>query len=440
MNSRNLFWILVLALFGVMMVSPGVHSSWIFLGLIMAGFLLLYAATQSGDSAENDASAVEPQPDSGEEESLDAIAGKVLKLNGRKAKDGVLAYEGSLQVEAQEAIKVLDLSLNEMNRHFWIESIDGGETRLVILPEGTGKEVQEAKRTVPNLSLHWGLLLATFVTTTWAGASHQGINLFESPGRFTAGLPYAFGLMLILGAHELGHYLTARRYGMDVTPPYFIPVPFALGTFGAFISMKTLPSSRRNLFDVAVAGPLAGLAFAIPALLIGLPMSTLVEGGGEVGMMGGGASLGSSVLLAVLAKISLGADLSSAHSVILHPLAFAGWLGLLLTAFNLIPIGQLDGGHISYALFGGRKASGISVFAMVALFILALFVWPGLLFFAILVFLIAGRKGAPPQDDVTPLGNARRNLGYAVFVLLLVIVVPLPHGLYESFGLHCPYV
>lgn len=442
MNLRSLFWIVALVLFGAMMVSPGFHSSWVFLILMTLGFLLLFAMTQSGDSVESECgSATEARmSNAGDAESLDALAEQILELDGRRAKDDVFSYEGSLRIEAAEAIEMLGPPLNEMKRHFWIESIAADETRLVILPEGTGKEEQEAKRTAPNLALHWGLLVATFATTTWAGAAHQGVNLVENPSGIFAGVPYAFGLLLILGAHELGHYLTAKRYGMDVTPPYFIPVPFALGTFGAFISMKTPPSSRRNLFDVAVAGPLAGLVFAIPALLIGLPLSTLLEGGGDVGMMGSGANLGSSMLLAVLAKLTLGAEISSAHNVILHPLAFAGWLGLLLTAFNLIPIGQLDGGHVSHALFGGRKASGVSTFAMIALFLLALFVWPGLLFFAILVFLVASRRGLPPRNDVTSLDSTRRWLGYAVFVLLLLIVLPVPHAWYESFGLHCPYV
>ena len=156
--------------------------------------------------------------------------------------------------------------------------------------------------------------------------------------------------------------------------------------------------------------------------------------------MGGGTSLGSSILLATLAKLALGSELAATHVVRLHPLAFAGWLGLFVTALNLLPIGQLDGGHIAHALFGGRGARTLSRFAMGAVFLLALFVWPGLLFFAILVFFLAGRTGVPPRNDVVPLSLSRRLLGYGAMVLLLLIALPLPHPLYESFGLHCPYL
>lgn len=126
--------------------------------------------------------------------------------------------------------------------------------------------------------VHWCLFALTVLTTIWAGAAQQGVNLLREPERFAAGLPYAIGLLGILGVHELGHYFAARWHGMRVTPPFFIPVPFGLGTFGAFIQMRSPAEDRRALFDVAVAGPLAGLAIAVPALWLGLQTSTVVEG------------------------------------------------------------------------------------------------------------------------------------------------------------------
>ena len=141
-----------------------------------------------------------------------------------------------------------------------------------------------------------------------------------------------------------------------------------------------------------------------------------------------------------MAKLSVGTEMAASHTVQLHPLAFAGWLGLLLTALNLLPIGQLDGGHIAQTLFGGIRANWISRLAMLGLFLLALFVWPGLLFFAILVFFVAGRTGIPPRNDLEPIHGFRRALGYGAFALLLLIVLPLPHALFTEFGLHCPYV
>lgn len=285
------------------------------------------------------------------------------------------------------------------------------------------------------------LCALTVVTTTWAGAAHQGVDLLREPGRFAVGLPYALGLLAILGVHEFGHYFVARRHRIRVSLPYFIPVPFALGTFGAFIGMRSAPQSRRALFDVAVAGPLAGLAVAIPALLIGLRSSAVVAASADPagGMMHGGTSVGSSVLLAVLAKLSLGPALLDGHLLQLGPLAFAGWLGLMVTALNLLPIGQLDGGHIARAMFGPRAADTIGSVAMWTLLLLGLFVWPGLLMWAVLVFFIAGR-GAPPSDDLTPLTPARRGLGYAAFAILALILAPLPHTLWGTAGLHCPYM
>jgi membrane-associated protease RseP (regulator of RpoE activity) len=285
------------------------------------------------------------------------------------------------------------------------------------------------------------LFALTIVTTTWAGAAHRGVDLLREPARFGVGLPYALGLLLILAFHEFGHYFMARRHGIRVTLPYFIPVPFALGTFGAFIKMRSPAEDRRALFDVAVAGPLAGLLVAIPALLIGLRSSviTAATDAAAGGMMQHGASVGSSVLLAFLAKLSLGPALLEGHVLQLSPLAFAGWLGLLVTALNLLPIGQLDGGHIARAMFGSRAGATIGSVAMWTLLLLGVFVWPGLLMWAIIVFFIAGR-GAPPLNDLTPLSPSRRWLGYAAFAILAVIVAPLPHKLWSAAGIHCPYM
>jgi hypothetical protein len=287
--------------------------------------------------------------------------------------------------------------------------------------------------------VHWLLFALTVATTTWAGAAHQGVNLWREPARLFTGLPYSLTLMAILGVHELGHYFTARHHGIRVTPPYFIPVPMALGTFGAFIQMRSPIENRRALFDVAVAGPLAGLAVAIPALLIGLRTSTIVTGDASVAPMMGGTSAGSSLLFALLAKLSIGSSLEYGHVLHLSALAFAGWLGLLVTALNLLPIGQLDGGHIAYAMFGHRIGTVVSTVAMWSLLLLAIFVWPGLTMWAILIFFIAG-SAVPPLNDLTPLTPARTGLGYATFAILLLILMPLPHALWSAAGLHCPYL
>ena len=309
---------------------------------------------------------------------------------------------------------------------------------IVLVPQPTDKAA------IAPHARPWNLLLfaLTIVTTTWAGAAHRGVDLLREPARLGVGLPYALALLLILAFHEFGHYFMARRHGIRVTLPYFIPVPFALGTFGAFIKMRSPAEDRRALFDVAVAGPLAGLLVAIPALLIGLRSSVIVAATDPAagGMMQHGASVGSSVLHDLFCKkLSLGPALLEGHVLQLSPLAFAGWLGLLVTALNLVPIGQLDGGHIARAMFGGRAGETIGSVAMWTLLLLGLFVWPGLLTWAIIVFFIAGR-GAPPLNDLTPLTPERRWLGYAAFAILALIVAPLPHTLWGAAGIHCPYM
>ncbi len=213
----------------------------------------------------------------------------------------------------------------------------------------------------------------------------------------------------------------------------------ALGTFGAFIQMRSPTENRRALFDVAVAGPLAGLAVAIPALLVGLQTSTIVPGDVSALPTMSGTSAGSSALFALLAKTSIGPALEYGHALQLSPLAFAGWLGLLVTALNLLPIGQLDGGHIAYAMFGHRIGTVVSTVAMWSLLLLAVFVWPGLTMWAILIFFIAG-TAVPPLNDLTPLTPGRTVLGFATFAILLLILMPLPHTLWSAAGLHCPYL
>ena len=189
-----------------------------------------------------------------------------------------------------------------------------------------------------------------------------------------------------------------------------------------------------------MAGPLAGLVFAVPALIIGLGLSDVVPMSDASGIFGNSLDLGSSLLLMVLAKLSITGALTEGHTLLLHPLAYAGWLGLLVTAFNLLPIGQLDGGHMAHAIFGPVGAHRLSILASGALLLLAIFVWPGLLFFAVLVILFAGTRDVPSADDVTSLSVGRKWLGYATFAILLLILLPVPHKLFAGIGIPCPYL
>lgn len=438
----SILWILCLAIPLVFLLTAsggGMHSMlWMWIILLLCFYMIASMAVASRTSSRTDQ---EVMVDDGvrmipEGEQPPAIA-SVMDVRVATRQQGVGLFRGRLNMPADEALKKLESELGE-NAVPLIQQDDELGTAIVLMNRPT----EEATLERPTRTwLHWLLFALTFVTTTYAGALHQGVNLWEQPGAFTVGLPYSIGLLLILGVHELGHYFTAKHHGLNVTPPFFIPIPFALGTFGAFIQMKSPTRNRRALFDVAVAGPLAGLVVAIPALLIGLQSSEVLPPETEVagGMLGHGTSAGSSILFALLSKIALGEQLQDGYLVQLSPLGFAGWLGLFITALNLMPIGQLDGGHMARAMFGRRVGETIGSVAMWSLFLLAIFVWPGLLFFALFIFFIAGR-GTPPLNDITPISSGRQWVGYATFVILAMILIPLPHKFWQAADIYCPYL
>ena len=435
--SRLLLVLLLLMPFIVLFLAPAspplAVGVWFWLALLVCFWLIAAVAgmpkaepTRAEQSRPRMLSQIE-QPDAVKE---------VMSVNlATEDVNGVRMFRGRLRLSAASAYDRLKRAFSGQSVPL-LQQDDELEAAVVLMPAPA--EVRRADQPIRPW-VHWLLFALTIVTTTWAGAAHQGVNLLRDPGRFSAGLPYSLGLLAILGVHELGHYFMARRHGIHVTPPYFIPVPMALGTFGAFIQMRSPVQDRRALFDVAVAGPLAGLAVAIPALLIGLRSSTVIPSSVPVEGMMGGTSVGSSVLFALVAKLSLGPTLEYGHVLQLSPLAFAGWLGLLVTALNLLPIGQLDGGHMSSAMFGRRTSGAIGSIAMWTLLLLAVFVWPGLMMWALLVFFIAGTS-VPPLNDLTPLTPNRQWIGYATFGILALILAPLPHALWSAAGLHCPYL
>jgi membrane-associated protease RseP (regulator of RpoE activity) len=365
------------------------------------------------------------------------IVRQVMDVKIAISESGVQLFRGPLLDSASATFEKLNRALSKSFVPLVQEDEQLG-AKIVLIPKRAEEDV--ARKPVRPW-LHWLLFGLTAITTTWAGAGHQGVDLAQEPGRFTVGLPYSIGLLLILGVHELGHFFVARRHAMDVTPPYFIPVPFGLGTFGAFIQMRSPPVNRKTLFDVAVAGPLAGFVIAVPALLLGLRSSSIAAG--DAGALSHGflhgATVGSSILFTVLTKLSFGDAAQYGALVHLSPLAFAGWLGLFITALNLLPVGQLDGGHITRAMFGSRIGGTISSVAMWSLFLLALFVWPGLMMWALIVFFIAGR-GAPPLNDVTPLDTGRMVVGYIAILILILILAPMPHSLWDIANDVCPYL
>lgn len=434
--SRLLILLLLLLPLALLFLAPGVAISAgavVFWLALLGCFLLIFFIL--GMPEAQLAPGHEVRPRMLPEGEQPAAVKDVMTVNvAIEAADGVRIFRGRLREPAEAVYQKLKRAFRGQTVPMLQEDEHAGAA-VVLMPQPVERErLEHAIRP----ALHWLLFALTVVTTTWAGAAHQGVDLLREPDRFAVGLPYSLGLLAILGVHELGHYFMARHHGIKVTPPYFIPVPFSLGTFGAFIQMRSPTEDRRSLFDVAVAGPLAGLVVAIPALLIGLRSSTLIPGDAPAGMMTG-TSVGSSLLFALLAKLSLGSTLEYGHVLRLSPMAFAGWLGLFITALNLLPIGQLDGGHMATAMFGRRVGGTIGTVAMWTLLLLAIFVWPGLTLWAILVFFIAGTS-ASPLNDVTPLTPERQWLGYATFAILGLILAPLPHSLWSAAGIHCPYV
>jgi membrane-associated protease RseP (regulator of RpoE activity) len=275
------------------------------------------------------------------------------------------------------------------------------------------------------------LLLGTLVTTTFVGLKMAGVDLStwqSNPVSLLKGLPYALALMTILGIHELGHYLTARFYKIRSTLPYFIPMPFFLGTFGAFIQMRSPIPNRKALFDVSIAGPLAGFVATLPLLIWGLAHSEVVPLAEKNGLLNTDAlNPKYSILLALLSKLALSSQLTSQSAIDLHPVAIAGFLGLIVTALNLMPVGQLDGGHIVHAMFGQRTAIVIGQVARLLLLLLSLvqsefFLWAIILLFIPLI-------DEPALNDVTELDNKRDIWGLAAMALLVLIILPLPQAI-----------
>ena len=237
----------------------------------------------------------------------------------------------------------------------------------------------------------------------------------------SGGLAFSLALMTTLLAHELGHYLQARRYGVPASLPYFIPMPLSpIGTMGAVIVMQPGGGNRRTLFDIAVSGPLAGLVPALLFSIIGLHWSEVVV----VNDHQFGMTLGEPILFKLLTYLTLG-PLADGQDIALHPVAFAGWVGIFITALNLIPIGQLDGGHILYSLLLRRAhliAQLLLVAAMVAVIVWGYWGWTLMIF----LLMLMGPVHPPTANDYMPLGTARTVLGWASLLFVPLGFTPVP--------------
>jgi membrane-associated protease RseP (regulator of RpoE activity) len=267
--------------------------------------------------------------------------------------------------------------------------------------------------------IHVLLFVLTFMTTLFAGAMLNGVVPWEQPEKIYLGLPFSLTLLFILLTHEMAHYLMSRRHNVSATLPYFIPAPSIIGTFGAVIKMKPPIPDRRSLIDIGASGPIGGFIIAVIASLVGLYLSE-VRPAGE---LRGGIAFGSSILFTILSKIALNID-PEKYDVILHPVAFAGWIGLLVTSLNLLPIGQLDGGHIIYALFG-NKHELISKSTLPVLIVLGIFFWPGWLIWAVLM-IILGYKHPPVLYPYIQLDRKRKLVGWISLFIFILTFTPTP--------------
>jgi len=280
-----------------------------------------------------------------------------------------------------------------------------------------------------RLWLHILLLLATLCTTTLVGAHMQynfshNLPFFDvdrlaqvfsmglrSPAAFASGLPFSLTLLTILMAHELGHYVACVYYGVDATLPYFLPSPMPVtGTFGAFIRIRSAIHSKRILFDIGIAGPIAGFIFLVPALGVGLAFSKVLPGINHQGSI----TLGVPALEWLAQRLVFpGVPMADIY---LHPVARAAWVGMFATALNLLPVGQLDGGHVVYALLG-RSQKWITNVFLVALLPMGR-LWAGWWFWAVMLFFFARKH--PPLYDPSEIGGTRVRLGVlALFIFVL---------------------
>jgi membrane-associated protease RseP (regulator of RpoE activity) len=287
--------------------------------------------------------------------------------------------------------------------------------------------------------LHGLLFVLTVASTTLAGIGHYmafRADFLPASVQWSArligpGLFYSVTILAILGCHELGHYFACRYYDVDASLPYFLPVPITLtGTLGAFIRIREPIPTKRMLFDIGIAGPLAGFAVAVPALILGISLSHVAKLPPDFS----GYELGEPLLFKLVEWLTWG-SVPDGYSLNLHPIAFAAWFGLLATALNLFPVGQLDGGHICYAVLGRRSTQVTIVMVVVAIALsfvsLSWVVWTVLMIAMLFVF---GPRHPRTFDEDIPLDRARRWMALVALIILALCFTPAPISPFDLIG------
>ncbi len=270
------------------------------------------------------------------------------------------------------------------------------------------------------------LFVVTIITTILAGTLLENKNPLSDWTNFVHGLPFSITLLLILGSHEMGHYLAAKRHDVDVSLPYFIPAPTIIGTFGAIIKMRSPIRDKKALIEIGAAGPITGFIIAIPAYIIGLLQSEILP----VSNVEGGVILGDSLLTKFLSYL-IYPNIPTGYEVYISSIGFAAWIGLIVTMLNLLPVGQLDGGHITYALFGSfHKKIGYAVLAGITLLGLGLtlggnpsynwIIWAALVLFFIRV------KHPPVFNQHLPVSTTHKFICLFSFIIFILTFIPIP--------------
>jgi membrane-associated protease RseP (regulator of RpoE activity) len=349
-------------------------------------------------------------------------------------KQSPLTVRGRLLMPSEQAFKILREQYESVGYTPLLRR-EGERDVIAALP-------QVFAPATPSAWLNVVLLGLTLLSVLFTGATYgiESLTLPDLIGNAGTGLSYALALIGILGAHEMGHYLMARRHGVQTTLPYFIPMPFnILGTLGAVIAMREPAPNRRVQFDIGIAGPLAGLVVAVPVVIVGLMTS-------RVGPLPTQPYYleGNSIFYYLLKFVIFGEFLPNAtRDVSINAVAFAAWAGLLVTALNLLPVGQLDGGHVMYGLFGDKAR--LARWPVVGLLVLLAaagslglpFGWEGWGLWAVLILFLM-RSHAPVLDEITPLDPARKLLGVALLIIFVLLFVPAPLTIVNPAGVGGP--
>ncbi len=358
------------------------------------------------------------QSESYETQSLSRIAAEVMEVEvirpATSGPSGTVSIQGQLRMEADAAYAHLAPQFHTLGYTPMLRQERNG-VALLALPGIVTTASQS--RLWPALLLFALTVVSTVFVGGWIegdeGVVHYSLGL---------GLAYSVALLSILLAHEMGHFLVARRLGVGVSYPFFIPMPLLfLGTMGAFIAMKEPPPDRRALLSIGIAGPLAGLIVAVPVLFLGLHLSEVHPLVFEPNtFLEGNSLLYSAMKIAVFGRFLP----SGGEDVLLHPVALAGWAGLLVTGLNLLPAGQLDGGHILFALFGPQVARIVTWIIAAGLLVMG-FIWQGWFVWAILITLL-GQRRAPLLNEVTPLDRRMQLLAILGLIVFVLVFVPRP--------------